>query len=240
MLSGPPVHQDLQTSHPRPPSPPGSAPASRAVRRLPRACRVCVLPLGGTRTPCAGGQPTPVCSPPPHAYRPGPLWSLHCLHSVSESSRNVHGKKTRGKPAARSAREQGEAGRPRAHLRSSERPDPTAQSTSRAQSTAGPPPSSAGTSELQTSGAEGRPGTGHQGTNEARSPASPGAAWPERGLSPKPAGTQRVCPAAPCLATLVTTGASALSSRDPGKRTHNCCKLDSPRAPCTPHLQHSG
>ena len=55
-----------------------------------------------------------------------------------------------------------------------------------------------------------------------------------RGLSPKPAGARRGCPRAPCLATLVITGASALSSCDSGKRTHECSKLSSPTAPRTP------
>lgn len=156
MSSGSLVHQDLQAStrghHPhqgahRPPGRSGGSPAPAGL---------CAALGGHSDALCQG----PACSPPPHAHRPGPLLSLHCLHSVSESNRNVHGKKARGKPAARRVREQGEGGRPQAHLRSAERPDPTAQSTSRAQSTAGPPPPSAGTSELQTSGAEGRPGTG--------------------------------------------------------------------------------
>ena len=55
-----------------------------------------------------------------------------------------------------------------------------------------------------------------------------------RGLSPKPAGARRGCPGAPGLATLVITGASALSSYDSGKRTHECSKLSSPTAPRTP------
>ena len=74
-----------------------------------------------------------------------------------------------------------------------------------------------------------RPGAWHRPGPRGQKGPCPGP----RGLSPKPAGAWRVCPRAPCLATLVTTGASALSSRDPGKRTHDWSKPDSPRAPCT-------
>lgn len=50
-----------------------------------------------------------------------------------------------------------------------------------------------------------------------------------RGLSPKPAGARRGCPGAPG-----PVHASDPSSRDSGKRTHDCSKLDSPTAPRTP------
>ena len=81
-----------------------------------------------------------------------------------------------------------------------------------------------------------RPGARHRPGPRGQKGPCPGP----RGLSPKPAGAWRVCPRTPCLATLLTTGASALSSRDPGKRTHDCSKPDSPRAACTPHQQRSG
>ena len=112
-------------AHPRPLSPPGStAPASRAVKRLPHASRLpgrCVALRGHWGSPCRGpAHPGLLATPSP--ARPGPLLSLRCPHCVSTAGRSVHRKKARGKPAARSAREQGEGGRPRAHLRSAGRP----------------------------------------------------------------------------------------------------------------------